>query len=189
MADHRRSRSVSVVRLSQSLPPLPGSPDAIAFQTLAPYRDEPEQEQQSGEDEEDESKAMTTPRAPDSQPPEYEPMYDYLRSKTPEAPQAYGTSPPHGLCLVVGPAPQEPYRDEPLQEPDDDSQHPPPSYQDLYRERERDIELGNLERELGLADSDPQEQVEDIFKWLVAMLIIILTLAAVATAFNVGGHF
>lgn len=187
MTDHRRSRSVSVDRLSQSLPPLPGSPHGIAFRILEPYQDEPAQEPRSG-DEEDESKAVTASSTPDSQPPEYEPMYDYLRSKTPEAPEIYGISPPHGQCPIAGPVPQEPYRDEPFEEPVDDSQ-PPPPYRDLYRERDRDIELANLERELGLTHSNPREQAEDIFKWLVAMLIIFLTLGAVGTAFNVGGIF
>jgi hypothetical protein len=121
-----------------------------------------------------------------SEPPEYQPMYDYLRSHQPRNLQApEPCSGPGNLRIITGPPPFEPFRDEP-DEPfvvDVDTSQPPPSYNDLYREHE--IEMQNLERTLEV-EGDPIERTEDICKWIVAMLLITLTVASVGTAFNWG---
>lgn len=65
----------------------------------------------------------------------------------------------------------------------DSSQPPPPSYNDLYREHE--IEMQNLHRTLE-DEGDPIERTEDICKWIVAMLLVTLSVASVGTAFNWG---
>jgi len=79
---------------------------------------------------------------------------------------------------------QEPYRDEPfvvtiLEEDDANAQPPPPSYNELYRQHE--IEMRDFDTE-----DTPAEQTEELVKWVVAMLLICLTIAGVGTAFNWG---
>lgn len=79
---------------------------------------------------------------------------------------------------------QEPYRDEPFVVTIDSSP-PPPSYHEIYRQHE--IEMDNMQRAMSSeSDEDPAEQIEDIYKWIVAMLLIVLTVACVGTAFNWG---
>lgn len=184
MANHRRTPSIPNTRLSQPLPPLP-----LPLNDLPPpipYRDEPEaveNEGETGEVEANQAEALP------SEPPEYQPMYDYLRShqlRNSPAPEYCPT--PGNLRIMTGPPPPfAPYRDEPepfvVEIDADTSQPPPPSYTDLYREHE--IEMQNLERTLE-AEGDPIERTEDICKWVVAMLLITLTVASVGTAFNWG---
>jgi hypothetical protein len=90
------------------------------------------------------------------------------------------------MQIVTDPPPtlQEPYRDEPFVI-SIDSSPPPPSYQEIFRQHE--IEMDNMQRALAReVDGDPAEQTEDIYKWIVAMLLIVLTIACVGTAFNWG---
>lgn len=60
---------------------------------------------------------------------------------------------------------------------------PPPSYHDIYNPSE--IEMRDLLRTYEL-DGTPAEQTEEICKWLVAMLLIALTVVGVGIAFNWG---
>ncbi|KAG9238030.1 hypothetical protein BJ875DRAFT_94777 [Amylocarpus encephaloides] len=180
---HQRSTSVPHTRLLQSLPPTPLPQLNIPPPQI--YLDDP------GSAEEDEGDGaagdirMDNRTARPSQPPEYQPMHDYLRSKqlTSSNPPAYGSS-PSTLQVVTEPAPslEEPYRDGPFVITIE-SAPPPPSYYDIFRQHE--IELDNMQRALE-SDSDLAEQTEDIYKWVVAMLLIILTVACVGTAFSWG---
>jgi hypothetical protein len=184
MANHRRTPSVPHTRLSQPLPPLPLPLNNLPAQI--PYRDDPESAEEEGEGGTEHVEANQTEPLP-SEPPEYQPMYDYLRSHQLRNSQAPEDCPgPGNLQIITDPPPFEPYRDEP-DEPfvvDIDASHPPPpSYNDLYREHE--IEMQSLERTLE-AEGDPVERTEDICKWVVAMLLITLTIASVGTAFNWG---
>ncbi|TVY76146.1 hypothetical protein LSUE1_G004220 [Lachnellula suecica] len=187
MANHRRTPSVPQVRLSQPLPPLPLPLSDIPPQV--PYRDDPAPVE---EVESEEAGDQTGPLP--SEPPEYIPMYDYLRSRNSQAPEH--CSEPGSLRIITGPPPPlQPYRDEPggpfvvdIDVDVNDPQPPPPSYNDLYREHE--IEMQNLQRTFEEED-DPAERSEDICKWVVAMLLMTLTVASVGTAFNWGrdcGH-
>ncbi|CAL3970492.1 unnamed protein product [Diplocarpon coronariae] len=118
-----------------------------------------------------------------SPPPKYEPMYDYLRSHHERSSRAARNELRPGPATT--PAGLEPYRDDPfgLTGERDASQPPPPSYEELYRRNE--AEAGRLLREFDLEGS-PAEQTEELVKWVVAMLLICLTIAAVGTAFNWG---
>jgi len=171
------------MRLSQPLPPLPLP---LLLSDLPAYRDDPEPSEEEGEEGAERVGADQAEALP-SEPPEYQPMYDYLRAhqlRHPPLPEPYSVS--DSLQVPIAPPPFEPYRDEP-DEPFvveiDTSQPPPPSYNDLYREHE--IEMQILERTLD-AEGDPVESTEDICKWVVAMLLITLTVASVGTAFNWG---
>ncbi|TVY28245.1 hypothetical protein LHYA1_G003270 [Lachnellula hyalina] len=182
MANHRRSSSVSHMRLSQPLPPLPLP---LLLSDLPAYRDDPEPSEEEGEEGAERVGANQAEALP-SEPPEYQPMYDYLRAhqlRHPPLPEPHSVS--DSLQVPIAPPRFEPYRDEP-DEPfvvDIDTSQPPPSYNDLYREHE--IEMQILERTLD-AEGDPVESTEDICKWVVAMLLITLTVASVGTAFNWG---
>ncbi|KAF4625671.1 hypothetical protein G7Y89_g12494 [Cudoniella acicularis] len=188
MANHRRVPSVSHTRLAQSLPPIPVLLSDIPSQTYIPYRDDPEEEEEAERDGEaseqdggDEQREQTIARP--SSPPEYQPMYDYLRSKQLSNPNSQSTSPIVTTVSIPVAAPAlEPYRDEPFVVTIESSP-PPPSYNDLYREHA--IEMANLERSLA-DDGDPAERTEEIYKWVVGMLLITLTVACVGTAFNWG---
>jgi hypothetical protein len=117
-------------------------------------------------------------------PPQYEPMHDYLAARVrrlaqmrpPEYELSADQNSPHDIPLV----PQEPYRDEPFVVTIDPDQPPPPSYETLYVETQREIE--RLEQEM---DWDVNH-AEDICKWLVSMLLITLTIVAMGFAFNWG---
>jgi hypothetical protein len=183
---HQTSSSLSQTRLLQSLPPVPLPQLNIPPPQI--YLDEPE----SADDDEpvgDNIRMEPTSSSRPSDPPQYQPMYDYLRSRqvTSANPPAYGSSPnANGMRIVTDPAPtlQEPYRDEPFVI-SVDSSPPPPSYQEIFRQHE--IEMDNMQRALAReVDGDPAEQTEDIYKWIVAMLLIVLTIACVGTAFNWG---
>ncbi|TVY51639.1 hypothetical protein LCER1_G006165 [Lachnellula cervina] len=181
MANHRRTSSVSHTRLSQPLPPLP-----LPLNDLPPYRDDPEPAEEEAEEGTEHVGTNQTEALP-SEPPEYQPMYDYLRAhqlRHPPLPEPCPVA--ESVQVPVALPPFEPYRDEP-DEPFvvdiDTSQPPPPSYNDLYREHA--MEMQNLERTLD-AEGDPIERTEDICKWVVAMLLITLTVASVGTAFNWG---
>ncbi|CAG8975266.1 hypothetical protein HYALB_00007967 [Hymenoscyphus albidus] len=177
----QRSASVPHTRLLQSLPPVPLPLDDIRPRLqIVPYRDDPEAAER-----EVVRIDGATPRPSD--PPEYQPMYDYLRSKqvTSAHPPAYGTSPSSSFLPMVTEAPpslEEPYRDESFVITIDSSP-PPPSYHEIYRQHE--IDMDNMQRALD-SESDPAEQTEDIYKWIVAMLLIVLTVSCVGTAFNWG---
>lgn len=173
MVNHQRQSSIPHVRLTQPLPPLPLPlddipPRLLSIETRIPYRDDPE----------DEEEELLSARSP-SQPPRYEPMHDYLRSRQQMIPQV-------PLCPSNSNqqnASEARYRDEPfvvtiLESGEDASQPPPPSYNELYRENE--IEMENLRREFDL-DGTPAERTEMICKWIVAMLLIALTVACVGT--------
>ncbi|TVY40667.1 hypothetical protein LOCC1_G004983 [Lachnellula occidentalis] len=180
MPNHRRTSSLSHTRLSQPLPPLP-----LPLNDLPAYRDDPEPAEDEGEGGEQVGANQT--EAVPSEPPEYQPMHDYLRAhQLRHPPHPAPCSASDSLQVPIAPPPFEPYRDEP-DEPFvvdiDTSQPPPPSYNDLYREHE--LEMQNLERALD-AEGDPNERTEDICKWVVAMLLITLTVASVGTAFNWG---
>lgn len=81
---------------------------------------------------------------------------------------------------------QDEYHDEPyivtINE-NDTTQPPPPSYNELYRQNEQDMD--SLLRQFDM-DGTPAEQTEELVKWVVAMLLICLTIAAVGTALNWG---
>jgi len=182
---HRRTSSIPHTRLTEPLPPLPLSelqvqPQVqLTISTQIPYHDDP------AEDDITLATLQAQLRAQLS-PPGYEPMYDYLRSQQrPQhqihiqiQPPIYTTSnAPRGVM-------QEPYRDEPfvvtiLEEDDANAQPPPPSYNELYRQHE--IEMRDFDTE-----DTPAEQTEELVKWVVAMLLICLTIAGVGTAFNWG---
>jgi hypothetical protein len=184
---HRRSSSVLQTRLSQSLPPVPLPEINIPPPTI--YRDEPDSAVEDDESTGDGIRLEVTSSSRPSDPPQYQPMYDYLRSKqvTSANPPAYGASPnSSALQIITDPTPtlHEPYRDEPFIV-SIDSSPPPPSYQEIFRQHE--IEMDSMSRVVAMeSDVDPAEQTEDIYKWIVAMLLIILTIACVGTAFNWG---
>lgn len=183
MASHRRTPSVPQARLSQPLPPLPLPLDDILLQE--PYRDDPERAEQ-GEDAAESAEASEEDRSEPLplEPPEYQPMHDYLRQQQRRNSQA-GDDPGLGnMRIVTNTSPTQPYRDDP-DEPFviNIFEQPPPSYNDLCREHE--IEMQNLEQTLE-EEADPAERSEDICKWIVAMLLIALTVASVGTAFNWG---
>ncbi|KAH8669546.1 hypothetical protein BGZ60DRAFT_407749 [Tricladium varicosporioides] len=188
MANHRRLRATSIppTRLEQSLPPVPLN-DIPQITIQIPYRDDPDDEEEDeGAEGADRTREQGTSLP--SQPPEYQPMYEYLRSKqvTSPNPPEYGASPSsmNIVTTVTVPveAPFQPYRDEPFVVTIDSSP-PPPSYNDLYREN--GIEMDILERTMAI-DGDPAEQTEEIYKWVVGMLLVTLTVASVGTAFNWG---
>lgn len=174
MANQLSETSVPHASLARPLPPLPPR----RTQTLSisiPYRDDPETE-------EVEVEVLNSLQAQRS-PPGYEPMYDYLRSQQQsnlrnELPNCQHNNAQTSI--------QVPYRDEPfiitITDTDGETVAPPPSYHDIFNPNE--IELRNL---LGCElDGTPAEETEEICKWLVAMLLIALTIVGVGTAFNWG---
>mgnify|MGYP003662602158 CR=1 FL=1 len=171
---HHRDPSISHARLLQTLPPLPQSlpmndlvqTPQLSISTQIPYRDDPAEDEHSP-----------------SQPPGYEPMYDYLRSH-----QRVSLPLPVYECpnTPEQSIPQADYRDEPYVvtiNENNTTQPPPPSYNELYRQNEQ--EMDRLMRQFDM-DGTPAEQTEELVKWVVAMLLICLTIAAVGTAFNWG---
>ena len=176
MANQLRDISVTHVRLTQPLPPLPKrKPQPLAISI--PYHDDP------AEDEASELEALQTQPSP----PAYLPMHDYLRSRQqqPESSASYSDCQP--LPQASAP-PQEPYRDQPfiitITDHETGETSPPP-YIEIYTPN--DIEMRNL---LLLQDNDIEgtaaEHSEMICKWIVAMLLVALTIAGVGTAFNWG---
>lgn len=123
-----------------------------------------------------------SPKSPDNLPPSYEPMYDYLRSQ--QRPMNL-LPPPHAIQIMSAPEPEEPYRDEPfiITIDHDLSQPPPPSYEELYIEDQNQRELQSLAQGGFDVDGSP---AEEICKFIVAMLLIALTVACVGTAFHWG---
>lgn len=178
---HQRTTSVPHVRLTQPLPPLPLNdihippPPRLSIATQIPYRDDPEEEEEE----------LLSARSP-SQPPRYEPMYDYLRSRAASQSQSQSINlhlPPNVSVNLNLPNPtEEPYRDEPfvitIVDEVAEGELPPPSYNELYRQN--DIEMETLMREFEI-DGTPAEQTEEICKWVVAMLLVALTVACVGT--------
>lgn len=176
---HRRSSSIPTIRLSQPLPPLPISLDDIRPRnvpaiTIIPYHDDPSEEEQ----------IERSPKSPENLPPSYEPMYDYLRSH--QRPTHLLPPSQNTITLIPTSEPAEPYRDEPfvitIDQDNDIFQPPPPSYEELYVEDQTRRELESLVREFDV-DSAP---AEEICKFIVAMLLIALTVACVGTAFHWG---
>ncbi|PVH81296.1 hypothetical protein DL98DRAFT_171601 [Cadophora sp. DSE1049] len=174
MPQHHRDPSIPHARLSQTLPPIPQSlpmndliqAPQLSISTQIPYHDDPAEDEHSP-----------------SQPPGYEPMYDYLRSH-----QRISLPLPDYECPNTSEQsiPQDEYHDEPYVVTiieNDTTQPPPPSYNELYRQNEQ--EMDRLMRQFDM-DGTPAEQTEELVKWVVAMLLICLTIAAVGTAFNWG---
>lgn len=166
--------SICPARLSQTLPPLPqylpmndlNQTPQLSISTQIPYHDDLAEEEHSP-----------------SQPPGYEPMYDYLRSH-----QRISLPLPDYECSNTSEQsiPQAEYHDEPYVvtiNENDTTQPPPPSYSELYRQNEQ--EMDRLMRQFDM-DGTPAEQTEELVKWVVAMMLICLTIAAVGTAFNWG---
>ncbi|PQE24353.1 hypothetical protein CJF31_00002585 [Rutstroemia sp. NJR-2017a BVV2] len=179
MPNHHRSTSIPRARLTQSLPPLPQE-DIVP---LAPYHDDPADDELEENREEVTGGNEANP-SDLGQPPQYEPMHDYLAARVrrlaqmrpPEYELSAGQSSQEDIPLV----PQEPYRDEPFVVTIDPDQPPPPSYEMLYVETQTEIE--RLQQEI---DWDANH-AEDICKWLVSMLLITLTIVAAGFAFNWG---
>jgi hypothetical protein len=190
MANHHgTTTSITHARLTEALPPLPlSSTPQLTISTQIPYHDDP------ADDDITLATLQSHLRAQLS-PPGYEPMYDYLRSQQRPTihiqiqPPVYAPSyvPRSRSAELV----EERYRDEPFvvtiledqAEDADISQPPPPSYTELYRQHE--IEMQRLVRDFDTEDS-PAEQTEELVKWVVAMLLVCLTIAGVGTAFNWG---
>lgn len=191
-------------RLVEALPPLPGrdggSTPQLSITTQLPYHDNPT-------DDDINLAELQSHLRTQLSPPGYEPMYDYLRSQ--QRPQDYSqmsNQPPlytpsethfnpnvrHSNSDV-----QEPYRDEPFVvtienawdgeegEGHDGVVVQPPSYLELYRQHQHELEMQRLENEFE-TDGSPTEQAEELVKWVVAMLLVCLTVAGVGTAFNWG---
>lgn len=177
MSNHHPSTSISRARLTQSLPPLPGE-DAVPIE---PYHDDPADD----EDTED-GEGMEGNQTDMNDPPGYEPMHDYLVSRVRRLaqmrPPEYALSSQdhtHDIPLQH----QEPYRDDPFIITIDPNQPPPPSYEALYIQTQRELEILNEE-------IDPDiSHAEDVCKWLVSMILITLTIIAVGFAFNWGHPF
>ncbi|QSZ32197.1 hypothetical protein DSL72_001768 [Monilinia vaccinii-corymbosi] len=174
---HHPSTSISRARLTQSLPPLPLE-DILP---CAPYHDDP-----AGED-----AALVTERTDGNQaernePPEYEPMHDYLASRVHRLsqmrpPQYMSLSQDHTHDIPL--QHQEPYRDDPFIITIDPNQPPPPSYETLYVQTQTALDVLNDEIDPDIGHA------EDVFKWLVSMVLITLTIVAVGFAFNWGHPF
>ena len=131
-----------------------------------------------------------------NKPPEYEPMYDYLRSRPP--PIHFRTSPNSNTFLSPTSHPQSPveyvsFTDEerpfiitlsPLS-PHTRGEPLPPSYEELFQQyrcpQQRD-ELQDMVQEMNTRG----ERAEDVGKFLIGMLILALTVVGVGTAFNWG---
>ncbi|CCD49161.1 hypothetical protein BofuT4_P030370.1 [Botrytis cinerea T4] len=154
MSNHHPSTSISRARLTQSLPPLPGE-DAVPIE---PYHDDPADD----EDTED-GEGMEGNQTDMNEPPGYEPMHDYLVSRVRRLaqmrPPEYALSSQdhtHDIPLQH----QEPYRDDPFIITIDPNQPPPPSYEALYIQTQRELEILNEE-------IDPDiSHAEDVCKWL-----------------------
>ena len=158
------------MRLSRSLPPLP----LDELPPRAPYRDNP---LPLAVDTQIESSER-------SQPPDYEPMYDYLRSQN--LPAFVDASQYTLRHSIPDNSIQEPYRDEPFIVTIDESGNllPPPSYDDSQGEvqNQETAEDMTLMTRLDLEAN----HMEDIFKFLLVMLMIALTVGAVGIAFSWG---
>ncbi|KAN0091796.1 hypothetical protein V8E51_017643 [Hyaloscypha variabilis] len=174
MANPLSETSLPHNSLSRPLPPLPPR-RTHALSISIPYHDDPDAEEIEIEVRED----LQTQRSP----PGYEPMYDYLRSQQSNPLNALQNCQPN----IPQPSSQVPYRDVPfiitITDTDGDTISPPPSYHEIYNPSE--IEMRDLLRTYEL-DGTPAEQTEEICKWLVAMLLIALTIVAVGLAFNWG---
>ncbi|CZT11607.1 hypothetical protein WAI453_004636 [Rhynchosporium graminicola] len=171
---HHQNPSIPLARLSQRLPPLPlyipmtEEPillPHLSISTQIPYHDDPAEDEHTS-----------------SQPPGYEPMYDYLRSHQRISEVPTNRQCPNTPYLSI---PEEQYRDESFVVTiiDGDSGQQPPSYNELYRQNEQ--ERDRLMREFEI-EGTPSEQLEEMVKWVVSMLLICFTVAFAGTAFNWG---
>lgn len=132
-----------------------------------------------------------------TKPPEYEPMYDYLRSLP--RPIHFFTSPNSNTFLSPTSRPEspvdyDPYHDEPFiitLSPLSPSSRPnrqevaPPSYEELYLQHSsprRQDELHDLVRQM---DSEGS-WAEEICKFIVGMIMLALCVVGVGLAFNWG---
>lgn len=126
------------------------------------------------------------PASPSQEPPRYEPMHDYLRSRSLASnTPSHGHSQPQAQSQPQLQAQEytsicpELYRDDP------DPPPPPYSEPSLYwrrgeepnRDRDEDGDEGG---------NGDRERWEEMVRWVVAMLLICLTVAAVGTAFDWG---
>ncbi|KAM3084094.1 hypothetical protein ACMFMG_001799 [Clarireedia jacksonii] len=187
MPNHHRSTSIPRARLTQSLPPLPQE----NIESHAPYHDDPADDEQEGDRQEEDREEEVTggdEANPNDlgQPPQYEPMHDYLAARVRRLaqmrPPGYESSTDQSSPEDIPLVPQEPYRDEPFVITIDADQ-PPPSYETLYIQTQTELE--RLEQELNW----DANHAEDICKWLVSMLLITLTIIAAGFAFNWGKPF
>ncbi|KAJ8058921.1 hypothetical protein OCU04_011906 [Sclerotinia nivalis] len=176
MTNHHPLTSIPRARLTQSLPPLPEE-DTIP---LAPYHDDPADDEIA-----EVIEGIEGNQANMNEPPEYEPMHDYLASRVRRLSQMWPPEYESSLQDHTNDIPlqyQEPYRDDPFIITIDSNQPPPPSYEALYIQRQAELEMLNDE-DLDIGHA------EDVCKWLVSMILITLTIIAVGFAFNWGHPF
>jgi len=175
MANQQSETSVPHITISRPLPPLPPR-RAHALSISIPYHDDPEIEEIQAE--------VLENLLAERSPPGYEPMYDYLRSQQRSNSQNPLPNCPQNTSQTSS---QLPYRDQPfiitITDTDGETNSPPPSYHDIYNPSE--IEMRDLLRNYDL-DGTRSEQTEEICKWLVAMMLITLTIVGVGTALNWG---
>jgi hypothetical protein len=147
-------------------------------------------------------KTTTPPARQDesSKPPEYEPMYDYLRSH-PQMINPFASPNSNGFLSPTShaqsPVDITPYRDEPFiitlspLSPHSRPQHQNhgeaglPSYEELYLQHPtvpRQNELLELVRQM---DSEGN-RAEDVCKFVLGMILLALTVVGVGLAFNWG---
>ena len=131
-----------------------------------------------------------------NKPPEYEPMYDYLRSRPP--PINFRTSPNSNTFLSPTSHPQSPvdfftYTDEerpfiitlsPLS-PHTRGEPLPPSYEELFLQYRCPQQRGELQ-DMVQTMNNRGEWAEDLCKFLIGMLILAVTVVGVGTAFSWG---
>jgi len=172
MATQLRETPAPHTRPTHPFAPLPSRrPHQLSISI--PYHDDPE---------DDEVLALDT-LPPQRSPPGYEPMYDYLRSHQ----QRPTPQPAYHDCQTLPHQLPTPYRDEPfvVTITDHDAAPPPPSYSEIYSADENGVEMRSLLQRCE-ADGAQAEQTEEICKWVVAMLLVALTIAGVGTAFHWG---
>lgn len=178
--DHNQDPTIPSCRLAQPLPPLPfpQSP-SLEEQPLIALKDSQESSIQYAQTSE-----TLVEVAP---PPGYTPMYDYLRSQQRQQPPLIlraSNVPP--ICME---GIQMTYRDDPSPfiVQIDSAQAPPPSYNDLYTSREEQEEA-DMQRLIRVFDDNgsPAEQSEQVFIWVISMVMIALTVVAMGTVFNWG---
>lgn len=211
MANQRRSSSISIARRSQQLPPLPLSDLPPLNTNIVPYRDDPEDESRTEqlliehkhEPQPLSNSLSTSPPTLECKPPDYEPMYDYLRSHHRldiVLPTSYLTTTTLSSSHPSITLPNEPYQDEPFiitVDPDASpyadaedgprSQPPPPSYDASEQERQQYRAMGGGMMLTAASVDVEGNHAEDVCKFLAAMVLIALTVGVVGTAFSWGG--
>ncbi|KAH8600628.1 hypothetical protein B0O99DRAFT_286133 [Bisporella sp. PMI_857] len=145
------------------------------------------------------SSAMPSEAAESPKPPEYEPMYDYLRSRPPihifASPNSNAFLSP--TSRGQSPTAFTPYTDEerpfvitlsPLS-PHGQAQNPgepaPPSYEELFLQYSCPQRQGELQQMVRRMDNEG-EWAEEICKFICGMVILALTIVGAGFAFNWG---